>query len=116
VIIVIGRRVHASDVPGVIFDLNLDYDALMIPMRYDTSRQVLPNGEPWKTKIGWFDPRYDPDLDKCDGVLAWPERFPEHVVERIRAEGGPIYVPCTVPAESIPARRWRAEEIMVEFV
>jgi predicted phage terminase large subunit-like protein len=87
-IVIIMQRVHASDVVGTIFDLNLDYECLMIPMRHDVSRQVDAAGDPKKTRIGWFDPRYDPDLDQCDGILAWPERFPERAVERIKAEIG----------------------------
>lgn len=47
-----------------------------VPMEYDTGRHCA-------TKIGWQDPRTE------DGELAWPERFPKSVVEKLRKTLGP---------------------------
>ena len=90
-IVIIMQRVHEDDVSGLILSLQLDYCHLMIPMEFDVSRAVDDNGEIITTQIGWIDPRLDVDrLDECDGELAWPERFPLHVVEQIKKEVGPF--------------------------
>jgi len=54
----------------------------MIAMEADLSRQWDGDG-PRETEIGWFDPRTE------DGELAWPERFPSHVVSAIKDVKGP---------------------------
>ena len=82
-IIIIMQRVHEDDVSGAILELGLDYVHLMIPMEFEPDRSM-------PTKIGWVDPRHDPDdLDGCTGLLAWEERFPPHVVAQTRKEVGP---------------------------
>lgn len=63
-IVVIMQRLHERDTSGVILDLGLDYEHLMIPMRFEADRRC-------KTGIGWQDPRAE------DGELMFPERFPE---------------------------------------
>lgn len=63
-IVVIMQRLNERDTSGVIMDLGLDYEHLMIPMRYEADRAK-------KTSIGWKDPRTK------DGELMFPERFPE---------------------------------------
>lgn len=76
-IIVIMQRVHESDVSGTILENGFaDYVHLMIPMEYDSSRHC-------STPIGWEDWRTE------DGELAWPERFPEKVVDSLRQSLGP---------------------------
>lgn len=68
-IVVIMQRLNERDVAGVILDAGLDYEHLMIPMRFEDDRRCV-------TSIGWTDPR------KKDGELMFPERFPEpQVVE-----------------------------------
>lgn len=84
-IVVIMQRVHEEDVSGTILSLGLDYTHLMIPMMYDVSRAESSPGVPYATDIGWVDPRYDADnLDACDGVLAWPERFDPDSVAKMQ--------------------------------
>lgn len=94
--IIISQRVSEGDVSGTILDLGLDYCHLLIPMEFVW--QADENGQPYTTQIGWVDPRWRPTQEECDGELAWPDRFPEEVVARIKKELGP-YAYCT-PAES----------------
>lgn len=85
--IVIMQRVNEDDIAGNILTLQLPYCHLCIPLEYVWSADE--NGEPYRTDIGWADPRWQPDPDDCEGELAWPERFPEDVVSRIKKEVGP---------------------------
>ena len=64
-IVIIMQRLHERDVSAVAMDLG--YDHLMIPMRYEPDRAKM-------TSIGWSDPR------TSDGELMFPERFPERQV------------------------------------
>lgn len=76
-IVVIMQRVHELDVSGTIIAEGFaDYVHLMIPMEYDPGRHC-------ETVIGWSDPRTE------DGELAWPERFPQDVVDGLRTSLGP---------------------------
>lgn len=75
VIIGIGQRVHEDDASAAMLDSG-DYEHLMIPMEYDPSRHCT-------TSIGWSDPR------TRYGELAWPERFPQYVVDQIKRTLGP---------------------------
>lgn len=76
-IIVLGQRVHEADVSGVILDEYPDYDHFCVPMEYD-GRDMLATGKR-QTSIGWEDPRTE------DGELAWPERYPESVLQPFRS-------------------------------
>lgn len=80
-IVVIMQRVHEDDVAGsIISDADgLGYVHLRIPMEY------VENG-PWPTRnsIGWEDPR------RVNGELAWPERFPPTIVQRLKDTIGPF--------------------------
>lgn len=87
-VVIIMQRVHEDDVSGVILSNQFDYVHLMIPMEYDPSRQADAAGEPVATSIGWFDPRWDKDLNECEGVLAWPERFPAETCVEMKKEAG----------------------------
>ena len=69
-IVVIMQRLNEKDTSGVILDLGLDYEHLMIPMRFEKERKC-------STGIGWTDPRSDED------ELMFPERFPESEVEAL---------------------------------
>ncbi len=64
-IVCIMQRLNENDVSSVAMDLG--YDHLMIPMRYEQGRTSV-------TSIGWTDPR------RVEGELMFPERFPESQV------------------------------------
>jgi predicted phage terminase large subunit-like protein len=70
------QRLHERDVSGVILDQNMGYDHIMLPMRFDPSRQCV-------TRLGYADPR------EIEGELLFEDRFPEHVVDRDEAAMGP---------------------------
>jgi len=76
-IVVVMQRLHELDVSGVILEAGgMGYDHIMLPMRYDPLR-----AQP--TMLGYADPREE------DGELLFPDRFPEHVVDRDEAAMGP---------------------------
>jgi len=62
-IVIIMQRLHEGDISASAIDLG--YDHLCIPMRYETG------GSRRSTVIGWADPR------TVDGDLMFPDRFPE---------------------------------------
>jgi predicted phage terminase large subunit-like protein len=64
-IAIIMQRLNEADVSSVAIELG--YDHLMIPMRYEPKRARV-------TRIGWADPRTQ------DGELMFPDRFPEEQV------------------------------------
>lgn len=66
-IVVIMQRLNENDVCGVIDELALDYESLILPMRYEECFKS-------KTCIGFSDPRTK------DGELLFPERFSEQDV------------------------------------
>jgi len=78
-IVVIMQRLHEEDVSGVILDKGLGYDHIMLPMEYEPLRAA-------PTLLGWEDQR------DALGELLFPERFPEHVVERDKRAMGPYAV------------------------
>ena len=69
-IVVIMQRLHERDTSGIILDLDLGYEHLCLPMRYEPSRHC-------KTSIGFSDPR------KKEGELFFPERFSEATVSSL---------------------------------
>ena len=75
-IVVIMQRLHERDVSGVILENDMGYDHIMLPMRFDPSRACV-------TALGYADPR------EIEGELLFPDRFPEHVVDRDEAAMGP---------------------------
>lgn len=99
-IICIQQRTHENDVSGIALELELGYTHLMIPMEYDSTRHcvtVLKWDQQGEPEVTWEDPRgLDEDgdrlegsaLDEADGILAFPERFPEEVVTRDKAVMG----------------------------
>jgi len=72
-IIIIMQRLHELDVSAVA--LELGYEHLCIPMRYEGPRAP--------TSIGWVDPR------SVDGELMFPDRFPESQVAELEQSLGP---------------------------
>ena len=75
-IVVVMQRLHERDVSGVILESDMGYDHIMLPMRYDPLRAS-------PTLLGYEDPRTDRD------ELLFPDRFPQHVVDRDEAAMGP---------------------------
>jgi predicted phage terminase large subunit-like protein len=75
-IVVVMQRLHEQDVSGMILENNMGYDHIMLPMRFDPLRKCV-------TRLGYEDPREE------DGELLFPDRFPEHVVDRDEAAMGP---------------------------
>lgn len=71
-IIVIGQRVQAADVSGIIIDKHPEYCHLCIPMEYEEGRHC-------ETEIGWRDWR------SGEGELAWPERFPAETLTHFKS-------------------------------
>jgi predicted phage terminase large subunit-like protein len=71
-IVVLGQRVHESDVSGLILDEYPDYVHFNVPMEFEKDRRCV-------TSLGWSDPRTE------DGELAWEERYPESVLHPFRA-------------------------------
>jgi predicted phage terminase large subunit-like protein len=69
-IIVIEQRLHEEDISGTILDRQLGYDHIRLPMEYDESFPMPP------TLLGVSDPRSE------EGELLFPERFPQHTVDR----------------------------------
>ena len=76
-LVVVMQRLHELDVSGVILEAGgMGYDHIMLPMRFDPARACV-------TRLGYADPR------EIDGELLFPDRFPEHVVDRDEAAMGP---------------------------
>ena len=70
-IVIIMQRLHETDVSGVLLEIGLPYQHLMIPMEFDPTRVCT-------TAIEWSDPRDE------DGELAWPERWPPAAVSDMK--------------------------------
>lgn len=68
-IIVIMQRLHERDVCGIIEQLGLPYEKLILPMEFEPDRRCV-------TSIGFNDPRTK------EGELLFPERFPREAIER----------------------------------
>ena len=101
-IVIIMQRLHKRDVSGVALDREMGYTHVSIPMEYEPRLYVnaftvnYQGNDVIKTffddqaaaipeeNIFWRDWRTE------DGELAWPERFPLHVVEAIKRDKGPI--------------------------
>lgn len=88
-ILIIMQRLHEDDVSGHIIAKELGYDHLMLPMEYDPARHCT-------TSIGFNDPR------KEDGELLFPERFPEHVIERDKKVMGEYAIACQYQQSPAP--------------
>lgn len=74
-ITIIMQRVHQGDVSGEILEQGMPYCHVMIPMRFETGRDVV-------NTLGWLDPRTE------EGELAWPERFSPVAVDEMEATMG----------------------------
>lgn len=69
-IVVVMQRLNEKDVSGVIKAMDLPYEHLCIPMRFEPARRCT-------TSIGWTDPR------TAEGELMFPERFGEQQVQEL---------------------------------
>jgi phage terminase large subunit-like protein len=113
-IISVQQRTHEEDVTGVLAQHGVGYTWMMIPMEYDPLRAspvVLRRDESGEPVDVWADPRgLDADgnelaglytdakgnlalrpgspMAHAEGTLAWPARFPEHVVDAMKSEKG----------------------------
>lgn len=72
-IIVIMQRINEGDISGEILDNNLGYEALILPMEYESSRHC-------ETSIGFSDWR------SVEGELLCPERFPPATIAQMKNE------------------------------
>lgn len=70
-IVVIMQRLHERDTTGIIEEMELAYEKLVIPMEFEPERKCV-------TSIGWEDPRTE------DGELMFPERFGPAKVEELK--------------------------------
>lgn len=80
--VVVGQRIHESDVSGHILEGNADGEwvHLNLPAEYDPAtpcRTSLPSG-----KELWADPRIE------EGELLWEARFPRTVIEQAKQRHG----------------------------
>lgn len=66
-IVIVMQRLHEKDLSGHVLEAG-GYQHLLLPMHYDPKRSKV-------TVLGKYDPRTQ------DGELAWPERFPQEVVD-----------------------------------
>ncbi len=68
--VVVHQRLARNDLTGHLLEMG-GWEHLIIPMHYDPKRSKV-------TSLGWKDPRTK------EGELAWPELFPEKVVQKLR--------------------------------
>lgn len=87
-IIVIMQRLHQNDTSGIILERGLEFEHLMLPMRFDLSRRC-------KTKI-FTDPRTE------DGELLFPERFSEETVSGLERTMGAIAAAGQLQQSPVP--------------
>lgn len=80
-IVLIQQRTHENDATATLLERGQDYVHFVVPMEYDPMRHC-------ETDIGWQDPR------EKDGELAFPARFPPHVIEKLKKEKGVFAYPA----------------------
>ena len=74
-IVIIQQRLHERDLIGLVDEMALDYEKLVLPMEFEPTRRCT-------TSIGFTDPRTE------EGELLFPELFPREVVNREKASMG----------------------------
>ncbi len=95
--IVVGQRVHAQDVSGLIIEgaAGGEWTHLNLPAEYETanpSRTYFPQSG--KT---WQDPRTE------EGELLWEEKFPRPVIEQKKRIHGPLGFAAIYQQRPVPA-------------
>lgn len=86
--IMIMQRVHARDCSGEVLSRELGYTHLCIPMEYDSEHSP-------RTRY-FTDPRHK------EGELAWPARFPRHVVDALKKKLGVYAVAAQFQQQPAP--------------
>jgi predicted phage terminase large subunit-like protein len=72
----IMQRLHSIDLAGLIIEREGNsWEVVTVPQEWDEKRRIV-------TSLGWTDPRTQ------DGELAFPERYPGHVIEAERVRLG----------------------------
>lgn len=88
--IVIMQRVHEEDISGHILAKDLGYTHLMIPMEFETDRQVS------FSPLGWKDPRTE------ENELYWPHHFTRPFVDRLKFGMGRFAVASQLQQSPMP--------------
>jgi predicted phage terminase large subunit-like protein len=86
--VAIMQRLNEEDIAS--YFLELGYEHLMLPMRYEPSRSKV-------TCIGFKDPRTEP------GELLDPKRYPEHIVTKLEDTLGPYHTAGQLQQRPSPA-------------
>lgn len=110
-IIVIQQRMHLEDVAGTALAKDLGYVHLNIPMEYEP-RLYVNAYKPDSDEIETF---FDEDAKACleedvfwrdwrssDGELAWPERWPQKVVNELKSVHGPTAYSAKYQQRPVP--------------
>lgn len=87
--IVVGQRLHASDLSGHLLELG-GWEHLCLPSEFEPARRAF-------TKIGWTDPRTQ------EGELLWPEKFPHAVLDTLKAGLGSMNYAAQYQQQPVPA-------------
>lgn len=77
-IVIVMHRLHMQDICGVIDDLQMPYEKLIIPMEYEPDRLIAP------TILGWVDPR------TYAGELLHPAHMPRPNVDQLKRDFGAV--------------------------
>ncbi len=104
-IINLQQRTGEGDITSTIFENELPYEVLCIPMNYDPSRHC-------STSIGWNDPRGMVEMDPYgdplpdqwvnEGLLAWEERFSAESVDELASTLGPYIAAAQLQQQPTP--------------
>ena len=88
--IVIGQRIHAEDVSGIILNERPDWVHLNLPAEFEPNRKCF-------TMLGWEDPRTE------EGELLWPERFNHDTLARYKRDLGSIGFAAQYQQSPVPS-------------
>jgi predicted phage terminase large subunit-like protein len=88
--VVVGQRVHETDVCGYILRERPDWVHLNLPAEYEPARHCT-------TSIGWSDPREE------EGELLWPERFTHAALDGLKRDLGPNGYSAQYQQSPVPA-------------
>jgi len=88
-IIIIAQRLHERDIIGVIKELGLSYESIVIPTEY-TGNKII------NQKLSIIDPR------KEVGELLFPTLFPRDQIEQLKKSLGPFAFSAQHQQEAVP--------------
>ncbi len=100
--LVIGQRIHDSDVSGYILSERPDWVHLNLPAYYEPSRHC-------HTSIGWEDPRIQ------EGELLWPERFSSEVLQGLQRDLGSSGFAAQYQQTPVPSGGGQFKEAWMRF-